>query len=242
MAEHTFLLEARPHAVDIVPSRAALIVVDMQNDFGSPGGMFDRAGVDISGIRAVVEPTRRAIAAAREAGIHVVYLKMGYLPNLSDIGGPEAPNRLLHVGFMKVGQKVTSPDGREGGILVRDTWGTDIVPELTPETGDTVLYKTRFSGFYRTGLDEQLKSRGIQQLVFTGCTTSVCVESTLRDAFFRDYQCTLLADCAAEPIGAGFERSNHEASLLLIEIMFGRISTSEALLAALAGKTMRRAS
>ena len=74
-------------------------------------------------------------------------------------------------------------------------------------------------------------------LVFTGCTTSVCVESTLRDAFFRDYRCLVLADCTAEPIGDALERSNHDASLLLIQVMFGWVSDSTAFMEALAAQT-----
>ncbi|MER8886003.1 isochorismatase family cysteine hydrolase [Mesorhizobium sp. M0408] len=95
---------------------------------------------------------------------------------------------------------MTAPDGSEGRILIRDTWGTDIVNDLKPEAGDVVLYKTRFSGFYETELDSVLKTAGIKHLIMTGCTTSVCVESTIRDAFFRDYHCILLTDCTSEPI------------------------------------------
>lgn len=222
----TMTLNARPGPVAIDPAQTAMIVVDMQNDFGSPGGMFDRAGIDISGIRKVVAPTMRALAAARKADMPIVYLKMGYHPDLSDLGTPDAPNRVLHINVMHVGETMTAPDGREGRILVRDTWGTDIVDELTPEPGDAVIYKTRYSGFYRTDLDELLRNAGITHLIVTGCTTSVCVESTIRDAFFRDYQCVLLTDCTAEPIGANEARSNHDASIGVIELMFGKVSTS----------------
>jgi ureidoacrylate peracid hydrolase len=89
-----------------------------------------------------------------------------------------------------------------------------------------VIYKSRYSGFYRTELDSVLQERGINQLLVTGCTTSVCVESTIRDAMFRDYHCVLLADCTAEPIGSNFSRTNHEASLLVIETLFGSVSDS----------------
>ena len=111
-------------------------------------------------------------------------------------------------------------------MLTRDEWGTDIVDELVPDDDDTVLYKTRFSGFYRTELDELLKASGIKHLIVTGCTTSICVESTIRDAFFRDYHCVLLEDCTAEPMGASLSRSNHDATILLVERIFGSVSTS----------------
>ena len=112
-------------------------------------------------------------------------------------------------------------------MLVRDTWNTDIIAELKPESGDITLYKNRFSGFYETQLDDVLKRLGVKYLIITGCTTSVCVESTVRDAMFRDYSCVLLDDCMGEPIGYGLPRSNHEASLLTMQTLFGWVSTSE---------------
>ncbi len=107
------------------------------------------------------------------------------------------------------------------------------MPELAPEPGDIVLYKHRYSGFYKTDLDDILKSLGVQHLIFTGCTTSVCVESTMRDAMFRDYYCLLLADCTAEPIGDDLPRSNHDASLLVAQLLFGWVSGSAELVTAL---------
>jgi ureidoacrylate peracid hydrolase len=204
----------------------------MQNDFGAEGGMFDRAGIDISAIRSVIAPTAKVLGSARRSGIRVVYLKMGFQPDLSDAGPPNAPNWLKHVA-LGVGEAVSAPDGRESRILIRDTWNTDIVDELAPEQGDIVLYKHRFSGFYETDLHETLTRLGIKDLIFTGCTTSVCVESTLRDAMFRDYHCLLLENCTAEPIGNDLSRTNHDASLLVVQVLFGRTTPSEHLLAAL---------
>src|SRR5581483_8633382 len=91
----------------------------------------------------------------------------------------------------------------------------------------------RYSGFFETQLDTMLRERGIDSLAFTGCTTSVCVDSTLRDAFYRDYRCLLLSDCTGEPIGSNLARSNHEASLLVIETLFGWVSDSRSFLRAL---------
>ena len=93
-------------------------------------------------------------------------------------------------------------------------------------SGDIILYKSRFSGFFETELDDVLRRRGTKYLIVTGCTTSVCVESTVRDATFRDYSCVLLEDCMGEPIGYGLPRSNHEASLLTMETLFGWVSNS----------------
>jgi ureidoacrylate peracid hydrolase len=214
-------------------SRSAVIVVDMQNDFGSPGGMFARAGIDISPIQAVVAPVARVLAAARRTGVKVVYLKMGFRADLSDTGGPDAPNWFKVHAPVGVGETVPAPNGRTGRILIRDTWNTDILDELAPEAGDTVVYKHRFSGFFETELHDTLQGLGVKHLIFTGCTTSVCVESTLRDAMFRDYHCLLLEDCTAEPIGHEMPRSNHDASLLLMQIMFGWVCPSSDLLAVL---------
>lgn len=219
-------LTARPSLIDIDVASTAVIVVDMQNDFGSKGGMFDRAGIDISMIQKAVRPTAKAISAARQAGIKIIYLKMGYKSDLSDLGTEDSPNRMRHLQIMHVGDTMTTPIGTKSRILVRDSWGTDIVPELKPAKDDIVLYKTRFSGFYKTDLDLILKKMGIRKIIFTGCTTSICVESTIRDASFRDYSPILLEDCSGEPIGYNFPRSNHDASLLNIEILFGWISDS----------------
>jgi ureidoacrylate peracid hydrolase len=226
-----FNLDARPEPITLDSAKTALIVVDMQNDFGSRGGMFDRAGIDISGIQKAVGPTARVLAAAREAGVKIIYLKMGYRADLSDLGAPDSVNRVRHLRH-GVGEKVIAPDGRESRILIRDTWNTDIIPQLKPLAGDDVIYKTRFSGFFETDLDARLRKLGVRHLVITGCTTSICVDSTVRDAMFRDYLCVLLADCMSEPIGQGLPRSNHEASLLTAEVLLGWVSDSERFLRA----------
>lgn len=232
MDRRDFEMQARPGPVWITPAKTAVIVVDMQNDFGSPGGMFDRAGIDISGIRAAVPPTARVLTAARAAGIPVIYLKMQHRGDLSDMGRPDAPHRQRHA-RMQVGETVTAPDGAPTRILIEGQWGTRIIDDLAPEPSDIIVPKHRFSGFFETPLQTILQGLGARHLIFTGCTTSICVESTIRDAMFRDYACILLEDCTAEPIGAGNGRSNHEASLLTIEVLLGWVSHSHDFLSAL---------
>ncbi len=205
-----------------------MLVVDMQNDFGSPMGMFDRAGIDISAIQATVEPTARVLAAARAAGMRVVYLKMGFRADLSDAGLPDSPNWRVH-SRLGAGDPVDTPDGGTGRILVRDTWNTGILPQLAPEARDLIVNKHRYSGFFETDLHDQLRGAGIRSLVVTGCTTSVCVESTVRDAMFRDYDCLVLDDCTAEPIGP----ANHAASLLIMQTMFCWVTDSASFIAVL---------
>ena len=229
---------AKPDSIAIDTARTAVIVVDMENDFGSIGGMFDRAGIDISMIQKVINPTSNVLAAARRAGIKIIYLKMGYHEDLSDIGSEESPNRVRHLQFMHVGDTIIAPNGSKSRILIRDSWGTDIVPELKPQTNDIVIYKTRFSGFYKTELDSLLKQLGKRYLIITGCTTSICVESTVRDAMFRDYSSIVLEDCTAEPIGYDLPRSNHEASLLSIQTLLGWVSTSDEFIKSLKNQTI----
>jgi ureidoacrylate peracid hydrolase len=219
-------LIARPDSISFDAASTAVIVVDMQNDFGSKGGMFDRAGIDISVIQKAIIPTSNVIAAARKRGIEIIYLKMGFNQDLSDMGRAEYRKRVKHLRNMHIGDTITAPTGHESRIFVRDTWNTDIISQLTPQPDDIVINKTRFSGFYQTTLDSILKRLEKKYLIFTGCTTSICIESTVRDASFRDYLPIVLEDCTAEPVGNGFARSNHEASLLSIQASFGWISTS----------------
>jgi ureidoacrylate peracid hydrolase len=222
-------------------AHAAVIVVDMQNDFGSPGGMFERGGVDISGIRAVIPPTARVLTQTRQAGGRIIYLKAGVpvearsalLDSMSDfLSG--FPPYAAHINST-VGQQVSAPDGSDSCVMVRDTWNTAIVDELTPEPDDLVIYKPALSGFYDTDLHERLQALAITDLIFTGCTTSVCVESTLRDAVFRHYRCLLLQDCVAEPVGADLTRSNHDATLHIVDQVLGWVSDSTTLVTAVSG-------
>ena len=106
-----------------------------------------------------------------------------------------------------------------------------------PQADDVVIYKHRFSGFYQTDLDARLKQLGIKHLIITGCTTSVCVEATVRDAMFRDYSCVLLTDCMSQPtLGNSLPGSNHDASLVVTEVFFGWVSSSNELIKALGAR------
>ncbi len=226
VTQNTFTIAARPSPVSVDPKHCAVIVVDMQNDFGSKGGMFDRAGIDITPIMRAVAPTARVLAAARHAGIPVIYLQMQHRADLADMGAADSPHRQRHA-RLAVGEEITAPDGTQSRILVAHGWGVEIVPELKPAATDLIVPKHRFSGFFETPLHTILQGINAKHLIFTGCTTSICVESTIRDAMYRDYHCILLEDCTAEPIGAGNSRSNHDASLLNIEVLLGWVSDSE---------------
>jgi ureidoacrylate peracid hydrolase len=214
---------AKPEPLAIEPRESAVIAVDMQNDFGTAGGMLESQGVSIEAARATIEPTRRVLDSARAAGMTVVFLKMEFARDLSNLGGADVPNRTKHVGF---GVGV-------GDFLIEGTWNTQIVDELAPESSDVLVSKHRYSGFFETELDDVLRERGVRNLIFVGWTTSVCVESTLRDGFFRDYRCLILSDCTAEVVGRDLVRTNHEASLLVIERLFGWVSESNSVVQSL---------
>jgi len=125
-----------------------VIVVDMQNDFGSKGGMFDRAGVDIAPIQKVVEPISRVLESARRAGMKIIYLKMGFRPDLSDAGPADSPNRLKH-SRLRYGDAMRAPDGTDGRILIRDTWNTEIVDGLKPHLGTLSFIRLASAAFIK---------------------------------------------------------------------------------------------
>ena len=113
--------------------------------------MFDRAGIDITGVQSIVSNVGAVLEAAHDTRIFVVYLKMGFRPDLADAGYPTSPTWLKHVP-LNVGAEVTSPNGEPSRILIRDCLYTEIVSELTPQADDVVLYKTRYSGFSESSL------------------------------------------------------------------------------------------
>jgi len=238
-SRESVVVDAKPAAIPIDPSKTAIIVVDMQNDFGAPGGMFARAGIDITPIQQIIEPIAHLLTVARSAGLPIAYLKQEHRADLADAGVEGSPHRIKH-DPLSLGKVVAAPDGSESRILVKDTWNTAIVAELAPHPDDVVISKHRYSGFFETALDARLRDLGITNLVFVGATTSVCVESTVRDAMYRDYRCIVLEDCTAEPIGANLARSNHDASLLTIELLFGWVSNSDRFVAALSNHHTRR--
>jgi ureidoacrylate peracid hydrolase len=216
-------LQAKPEAVEVDFKQSAIVVVDMQNAFASKNGMLDIAGADISGAPRVVGVISRLLSAARRAGMPVVYLQMGFKADLSDSGGPQSPNWHKELGL----RLMNSRPELKGKLVTQGTWDFAMVDELTPQLGDIVIVKTRYSGFSRTALDAELQARGIRYLFFTGIATNVCVESTLRDAFFLDYWPILITDAT---MAAG-PPSMQEATLFNIESYFGWTVPAEEFLA-----------
>ncbi len=221
-------LNARPEPIDLALDRAALVIVDMQNAFASKGGTLDLAGADLSGAPAVIQTIRGVMDAARAAGVPIVHLQVGYKPDLSNAGSPRSPNFYKETAMHLMN---TRPE-LKGKLLTEGGWDFAIVDELAPQPGDLVVVKTRYSGFAGTTLDSQLRVRGIQYLFFAGIAANVCVESTLRDAYFLDYWPILVADGTMAAGG----RNLYESTLFNVESFFGWTAKSEDLRACLAAK------
>jgi len=220
----TLQLPTRPEPLDIDPARTAVVVVDMQNAFASPGGLLDLAGVDIAGAAAVVRTIGAILTAARAADVPIVYLQTGYKPDLSNGGGPSSPNPRKETALCLMRAR---PELR-GQLLVEGTWDFQIVDALAPQAQDLVVLKTRYSGFAGTQLDSVLRAREIRYLVFVGIATNVCVESTLRDAYFHEYWPILVTDGAMQ---AGPPEA-HAATVFNVESFFGWTLTSQDLVEA----------
>lgn len=213
----TITLPCRPEPLEIDPTKTAVIVIDMQNAYASPGGYLDLAGFDISGAAKVIENTKGVLEVARRAGVQVIYFQNGWDPDYVEAGGPGSPN------FHKSNALKTmrARPELEGTLLARGTWDYELVDELKPQPGDIQLHKTRYSGFFNSQLDSVLRSRGIRNLVFVGIATNVCVESTLRDGFFLEYFGIVLED-ATHQAGPDFVQ---KAALYNIETFFGWVSS-----------------
>ncbi len=173
-------LTARPEAITFDPQQTALIVVDMQNAYATPGGYLDLAGFDVSTTRPVIANIQTAVTAARAAGMLIIWFQNGWDAQYVEAGGPGSPN-FHKSNALKTMRKQPQLQGK---LLAKGSWDYQLVDELVPQPGDIVLPKPRYSGFFNTPLDSILRSRGIRHLVFTGIATNVCVESTLRDGFF----------------------------------------------------------
>ena len=206
-------LNAKPEPVEVDLRKAAVVVVDMQNAFATKGGMLDIAGVDISGAAQVVRLIKGIVDAGRRAGIPIVYLQMGYKPDQSNGGGVDSPNyyKELAMHLMNCRPEL------KGKLLTEGTWDFEIVEELKPQPQDIVVVKTRYNGFQGTTLDSLLRMRGIRYLFLAGIATNVCVESTLRHAYFLDYWPLLITDATMQA-GPG---ALQEATLFNVESFFG---------------------
>ena len=218
-------IEAEPEPITLDLLKAALIVVDMQNAFVKKGGYLDLAGHNISTTQKIIDPCRKLITALRPKGVKIIYFQMGYSQDLSDKGAPDSPGALKSRVLKFIDQH---PDEKDK-VYIYGRWGAEIIDELKPQPGDITIRKQRYDGFIGTNFDLTLKTLGIQYLFFIGTATNICVESTIRHAFFLDYFPILVSD-AVSHMGPGVTQ---EATIINVQSTFGWVTTSDNLLMAI---------
>lgn len=179
-------LNAEPFALEIEPGALGLVVIDMQRDFMEAGGFGASLGNDVDLLRAIIPTTARLIDGFRKAGLPVIHTRECHRPDLSDLP-PAKRNRGAPA--LRIGDP-----GPMGRVLIAGEPGADIIPELYPIAGETVIDKPGKGAFHATPLGELLKAKGLKQLVFAGVTTEVCVQTTMREANDRGYECILATD------------------------------------------------
>jgi ureidoacrylate peracid hydrolase len=220
------VVPAKPEPITLDIERTALIVVDMQNAFCKKGGMFDVMGMlDEAKVKRVIETDKKVIEAFRRKGTKIVYLRMAYSLDLADAGGPESPSYWKERGLVTMREH---PEWK-GRFLTIGTWDWEIIDELEPQPEDIEVDKNRYSGFTNTELDVILRTLNIKYLVFIGIATNVCVESTLRAAYFHEYFPVIVSD------GCGNTGPDYtqEATIWNVAEVFGWVTTSDDLVKAL---------
>ena len=214
---------AEPYPFEFSPATCALLIIDLQRDFLEAGGFGAMLGNDVSQLRRTIQPNQRLLAAWRAKGLVVMHTREGHRPDLSCL--PRA-KKIRGRSPLTIGDQ-----GPMGRILVRGEAGHEIVPELSPQDDEAVIDKPGKGAFYATDLHTILQNRGIRQLIVTGVTTEVCVNTTVREANDRGYDCLVLEDCVGS-----YLPDMHAAGLKMITEqggIFGWVSHSNQLLAAL---------
>ena len=215
-----------PYDGNLDPKATALIVIDMQQDFLSATGYFARQGYDPAALRAIVPTICALMEACRAAGIKIIHTRQGYRADMADM-----------TPYEKWRRKRSGLDGTD--VLLRSSSGFQIIPEIDVRVEDMIIDKTCNSAFTYTDFEHVLRAQGITHLLFSGCTTDVCVHTTLREACDRNFQCLTISDACASG-----DQYAHEAALHMVTVengVFGVLATSAAVLDGLAGlQSVRR--
>jgi ureidoacrylate peracid hydrolase len=195
-------------AEKVDPRHTAVVVIDVQNDFCAPGGYYDRTGARLPGIQAMIPRLQAFLSAARRVSIPVVFVGAAYdEPFLSEIQKERHVRRF----------------GKVQPCCETGSWGAQF-HGVTPEPGEVVVHKRRYSAFHGTDLDLHLRARRVRTVVLTGVATNVCVETAARDAYMRDYYVVVVDDCTAAR-----EDALHRGALTNVEASFGVVATAAAL-------------
>lgn len=204
------------------PGRAALVVVDMQNAFCAAGGMMDNEGLPLSFAQAAAVKVSELLAAARAAGVLVIFVRNVYTSEdnsyLSDVWLEQAAR--------KRGDSYTVR-----AVCAADSWEGDFYGDIRPQPGEPIVTKHRFSAFHNTDLDTVLRANDIRTMVMTGVAANVCVETTAREGFCRDYYILYVDDATA-----AYDPSDHAATLRNIDNFFGEIVSTDQLMELWAGQ------
>lgn len=210
------------------PRHAALIVVDVQNDFCAAGGMMDREGHDLDRIQSMVPRLVRLIGAAREVGMFIVYIQSIY---------GLAGNEYLSESWLEQASRRRNGSYTEYPVCAEGSWNFAFYEGIEPMENEVVVNKRRFSAFEGTALDLILRSKGIRSVLMTGVATNVCVETTAREAFVKDYYIVLVEDCAGT-----YSREEHEMTVQNIDKYFGQVVTHDEVIACWSSLGKSRAS
>jgi ureidoacrylate peracid hydrolase len=210
---HLDLLKTMSEKVS--PRHCALLVIDMQNDFIADGGLIAKDGRDTSEAKKLALRLPKLLAAARKAGVLVIFIRNVY-----------STEQNLYLSDSWLEQAVRKRKGGYTTIPVcgPDSWGGDFYGEVRPLKTEAIVAKHRYSGFHNTNLDTILRANGIRTVVTTGVVSNVCVETTAREAFVRDYYVVLPRDAAA-----AYSAIDHEQTLTNIDRFFGELSSIDEL-------------
>lgn len=179
-------IAANPYAYEFAPATTAVVMIDMQRDFILPGGFGETLGNNVALLAAIVPTAKKLLDGCRAAGMTVIHTKECHRPDLADC----PPSKLTRGNpTLRIGDSAAM-----GRILIDGEEGSDFVPELAPQPGDLVLTKPGKGAFYATPLSDILRLKGITHLLFGGVTTEVCVQTTMREANDRGYECLLVED------------------------------------------------
>jgi ureidoacrylate peracid hydrolase len=215
-------LNAEPEPVEVDLNRTAVIVVDMQNAFVSKGGMFDLAGKDLSSSLKIIEPIQRMTSKARQKRVRVIYIAHRLSPDMREVGFSSP------FWFMRSSKMYREKPELRDKLIIRGTWGGEIIDQLKPDKDDLIIEKLRYSAFSGTHLDMLLKNYDIKYLIFSGVATNICVETSIRDAYHLEYFPILVTDAAAtDPL------MSHEATINNVRLAFGWVTSSQSVMEAL---------